>query len=226
MQRTPQRPLAAAVVQLPLPDTAIALFPATPGAAASLHEEERRLLPRLPSARRPGFVAGRAAAGRALELLDVQGPVLRDGRRPLFPPGAQGSISHATGPIGASIASTHPDVIAVGIDLERTDRLGRGADRLVCTMRERSWVARARRPESRLSVLFSAKEAIYKALHGISTRPPVFHDVEIGLEGDRLDIRLAPELLQENRRIDGWFQLLPGKYVLASVAVISATGTE
>ncbi|MEU9305851.1 4'-phosphopantetheinyl transferase superfamily protein [Streptomyces sp. NPDC048269] len=226
MQRTSKRPLAAAVVQLPLPDTALAVYPPTPGAAASLHEEEGRLLRRLPPAQRPGFVAGRAAAGRALALLGVQGPVLRDGRRPLFPPGTRGSISHATGPIGASIASTHLDVIAVGIDLERTDRLGRGADRLVCTTRERSWIARARRPESRLSVLFSAKEAVYKALHGISARPPVFHDVEIALEGNRLDIRLAPGLLQEHRRIDGWFQLLPGEYVLTSVAVISGTRTE
>ncbi|MGW6685984.1 4'-phosphopantetheinyl transferase superfamily protein [Streptomyces sp. NPDC054961] len=226
MQRTPQRCLVTAVAQLPLPGTAIALFPHTPGAAPALHEAETRLLHRLPPAQHPTFTAGRAAAGRALGLLGVDGPVLRDGRRPLFPAGTRGSISHATGPIGASIASTNPDVVTVGIDLERTDRLGRGADRLVCTARERLWIARARRPESRLSVLFSAKEAIYKALDGLTPRTPVFHDVEIRLDDSRLDVRVAPGLLPEDQRIGGWFQLLPGNYVLTTAAVTKTPKPE
>lgn len=235
MQRTRERcPVPAVVAQLPLPRTAIALFPHTPGTEPPLHEEETRLLHRLPPAQHPTFVAGRAAAGRALGLLGVDGPVLRDGRRPLFPVGTRGSISHTTGPIGASIATTNPDVVTVGIDLERTDRLGRGADRLVCTARERLWIARARRPESRLSVLFSAKEAIYKALDAISPRPPVFHDVEIRLEdplpdtrlGSRLDVRVAPGLLREEHRVVGWIQLLPGNHVLTSAAVIATQRPE
>ncbi|MFE4870898.1 4'-phosphopantetheinyl transferase [Streptomyces sp. NPDC056682] len=219
---TALRPLAPGLIQPgPLPGTAIALLQPTPDTAVALHPEEERLLDALPAGQRPDFVAGRLAAARALAALGTEGPVLRAGRRPLFPTGVRGSISHCTGHIGVCIASTNPAVAATGIDLERTDRLSRGAARLVCTPREREWIARARRPESRLSVLFSAKEAIYKALSGLSPRDPVFHDVELRVSHGELTVGLPAGLLPDRHRLTGWVQLLSGGYVLTSVAVLT-----
>ncbi|MFF4406532.1 4'-phosphopantetheinyl transferase [Streptomyces sp. NPDC001262] len=205
----------------PLPGTAIALFRGGPGTATCLHDREEELLRGLPVRRRADFAAGRMAAARALAALGTGGPVLRDGRRPVFPAGIRGSISHCTGHIGACIASAHPEVCATGIDLERTGRLGRDAARIVCTSRERAWVAEGRRPQDRLTVLFSAKEAVYKAVSGLCTRRPVFHDVELGVERGRLHIEVAAALLTAPHRLTGRVRRLPGGHVLASVVVRS-----
>ncbi|UUU28020.1 4'-phosphopantetheinyl transferase superfamily protein [Streptomyces sp. DSM 40750] len=170
--------------------------------------------------RQADFVAGRRAAARALDALGRAGPVLREGRRPLFPPGVRGSISHCVGHIGACVATTNPAVAAVGIDLERTDRLTWGTTHLICTPREARWAAAARRPESRLSVVFSAKEAVYKALSALSPhRRPLFHDSEIKISGKRLDIRVSGDLLPPGHDIFGWALLIPGGYVLTFTAV-------
>ncbi|MFF4156682.1 4'-phosphopantetheinyl transferase [Streptomyces sp. NPDC001678] len=209
----------------PLPHTALALHQLAPDTAVQLHDDEMRLLRGLPARRRADFAAGRLAARRALAVLGVPGPVLRDGRRPLFPAGTTGSISHCTGHIGVSFVSTHPGVAATGIDLERTDRLTRATARLVCTRHERAWVSRARRPESRLSVLFSAKEALYKALSGLSPRTPVFHDVELHVERGLLEIRIGRGLLPAGHHLTGWVRLLAGNHVLTTVAVLTGAPT-
>ncbi|GHH24894.1 4'-phosphopantetheinyl transferase superfamily protein [Streptomyces rubradiris] len=209
----------------PLPATALALCRLDePHVPVTLHPEERRLAGALPPARRPDFIAGRTAAARALGALGIGGPVLRDGRRPVFPAGVRGSISHCVGHIGVSLVSVHPRVIATGTDLERTDRLGPDAARLVCTPHEREWVRRARRPESRLSVVFSAKEAVYKALSALGTPAPVFHDVELRVADGRLHAHVARGLLPAGCRLIGWVRLLPGNHVMTSVAVLSDGG--
>ncbi|WP_426569035.1 4'-phosphopantetheinyl transferase superfamily protein [Streptomyces canus] len=221
----PASGLGDAVVLGPLPATALAWCrldePRTP---VTLHPEEERLARSLPTARRADFLAGRAAAARALRALGIGGPVLRDGRRPVFPAGVRGSISHCVGHIGACFVSVHPRVIATGADLERTDRLGQDAARLVCTPHERAWVGQARRPESRLSVVFSAKEAVYKALSALDAPEPVFHDIELRVAGGRLHAHLAGGLLPARCRLAGWVRLLPGNHVMTTVAVLSDGG--
>lgn len=206
----------------PLPDTVVALDGFGPNEGpVQLHEAEEELLRQLPVARRADFVAGRRAAARAMAALGHTGPVLREDRRPLFPPGVQGSISHCTGHIAASIASTHPTVAATGIDLERADRLTWGTATLICTPREVRWVAAAQRRESRLSVVFSAKEAVYKALCALpSPRQPTFHDAELRIAGNRIGICVTDGLVPKAHRIFGWFELLRGSYILTCVAIV------
>ncbi|KES06223.1 hypothetical protein BU52_15940 [Streptomyces toyocaensis] len=217
--------LADTLLLGPLPATALALCRLDESRVpVSLHPEERRLADALRPARRPDFVAGRAAAALALRALGVGGPVLRNGRRPVFPAGVRGSISHCVGHVGVSFVSVHPRVIATGTDLERTDRLGRDAARLVCTPHEHEWVRQARRPESRLSVVFSAKEAVYKALSALDAPAPVFHDVELRVAEGRLHAHLARGLLPAGCRLLGWVRLLPDNHVMTSVAVLSEGG--
>ncbi|MET9686086.1 hypothetical protein [Streptomyces coeruleorubidus] len=99
----------------------------------TLHPEEERLASTLAPARRSDFIAGPAAASRALLALGISGPVLRDGRQPVCPARVRGSISHCEGHIRACFVSVHLRAIATGTDLEHTDRLGSDAARLVCT---------------------------------------------------------------------------------------------
>ncbi|MFH9111577.1 hypothetical protein ACH4LN_33250, partial [Streptomyces albus] len=128
--RAPSKPaLAPRVLAGPLVGTATAIVQFN-NDASTLHPQERELEQQLAPARRADFAAGRLAAARALQALNVHGPVLRDGRRPLFPEDAHGSISHCAGHIGACFASIHPQVLATGVDIERTDRLGRDATHL------------------------------------------------------------------------------------------------
>ncbi|MBT2393154.1 4'-phosphopantetheinyl transferase superfamily protein [Streptomyces sp. ISL-1] len=206
----------------PLPDTVVALDGFGPNEdPVQLHEAEEELLRQLPAARRADFVAGRRAAARAMAALGHTGPVLREDRRPLFPPGARGSISHCAGHIAASIASTHPTVAATGIDLERADRLTWGTATLICTPREVRWVAAARRRESRLSVVFSTKEAVYKALCALpSPRQPTFHDAELHIAGNRIGICVTDDLLPKGHRIFGWLELLRGSHIVTCVAIV------
>ncbi|MEU9289313.1 4'-phosphopantetheinyl transferase superfamily protein [Streptomyces sp. NPDC048275] len=192
-----------------------------------VHPAEEELLRRLPVRRQADFAAGRRAAARALAALGRTGPVLRKGRRPHFPPGVRGSISHCVGHIGACVATTHPAVAAVGIDLERTDRLSRGALPLICTPREARWVTAARRPESRLSVLFSAKEAVYKALCALPVaRQPVFHDAELHIAGNRIGICVTDDLLPKKHHIFGWLRLMRGGHVMTCVTVVTDSRSE
>jgi enterobactin synthetase component D len=121
--------------------------------------EERATLGMLPGRRRE-FWMGRSAARRALRELGAgDGPILRDGRRPIFPSGVTGSISHSAGVAVAIVASVGP-VRGLGIDLELR-RLPGAAGRLVLGAEDAGHVAAGRYS---CAEAFSAKEAAFKAL--------------------------------------------------------------
>ncbi|MFH8293624.1 4'-phosphopantetheinyl transferase superfamily protein [Streptomyces sp. NPDC018059] len=190
--------------------------------AAPLHPDEAELKYALAPRRWGDFTAGRLAAAQALSAIGVSGPVLRKGRRPLFPPGVKGAISHSAGCVGASLVSRCREVVGVGVDVERTDRLSREAEGIVCTPWERAWVAGAGRPQSRLSVLFSVKEAVYKAISALRMdRRPTFHDAEVRFDRTGLRIRLVPGLLPYGFRLTGEVRLVKGSYVVASVLALA-----
>lgn len=118
----------------------------------------------VPAARRDDFLSGRRAAALCLALLGRAGRVRRlpDGR-PVFPAGVSGSISHCDG-LGACAAWLGQR--AVGIDLEHLGRVPAQALRHICGPAESAWVAGGRPDWSvdhRLTAIFSAKEAAYKA---------------------------------------------------------------
>jgi enterobactin synthetase component D len=121
--------------------------------------EEQRTLGMLPGRRRE-FWMGRSAARRALrELGTGDGPILTDGRRPVFPSGVTGSLSHSAG-IAVAIVAPSDRMRGLGIDLELR-RLPAGAGRLVLAPEEAAGVAAGRYS---CAEAFSAKEAAFKAL--------------------------------------------------------------
>ncbi len=143
------------------------------------------------------FVGGRLAVAAAFaELGTRRMAVLADEHgTPLFPEGLVGSISHKQ---DLAVALLARGSVAVGVDLEDTDRPRPGVPERVLTPRELEAVRAL--PESRqwvdTVVRFSVKESIYKAIHPTLRRYVGFGEVEVwpGTDGwDRVD-PVTPEL--------------------------------
>lgn len=131
------------------------------------------------------FAAARACARSCLEALGAPaGPLLRTpSGAPAWPAGLIGSITHCDGYRGA-VAAPGTTVEALGIDAEPALPLPHGVLGLVASPAERRSLTQLAAhspgvPWDRL--LFSAKEAVYKAWHPVSGRWIGCADVEVRL---------------------------------------------
>jgi 4'-phosphopantetheinyl transferase EntD len=144
--------------------------------------EERLLNPRVNEKRKAEFRLGRSAAHLALKQLGISSPppVLQGPRRePLWPEGVVGSITHCESFACASVAR-RPAASAIGIDLENAAAVPPGnlLDWL-CHESELDWVSCQGRPTDRLAMIFSAKEAVFKAFYPLCGRFFDFKDVKL-----------------------------------------------
>ena len=150
-----------------------------------LDDEERRIVGRAVDSRRAEFGDGRWCAHRALRGLGVDGPILRgDKGMPLFPGAVTGTISHTSG-LRAALVGRTDRWRSLGLDVEVARRLPDGVLSVVSSERERLALQRAaqRAPGQALgTVLFSAKEAVYKAWFPLAGRFLDFDEVELHLE--------------------------------------------
>jgi enterobactin synthetase component D len=125
--------------------------------------------------RRSEFLAGRLMAALALRQAGLPEIVGRTGRAPVWPEGVAGSITHSK---DRAIAAVSTRYRGVGLDCEAlvsTDR----AMQLAATIFSET-EARLR-PDplpfgTFFTLVFSAKEALYKALSPCLTQTPAFHD--------------------------------------------------
>ncbi len=150
---------------------------------------ERELESAMPAPRRRDFLAGRLAARRALALAGLPvGEIPADGRRPVFPEGSVGSISHSGG-LAVALAAPAARFRALGCDLELRG-LPVEAAHLVLSEDERVWMAGSVR---RLLFAFSAKETAFKALG--DDAPPYLREIALRprLGGFRTWPRHLPE---------------------------------
>jgi 4'-phosphopantetheinyl transferase EntD len=147
--------------------------------SAALLPEEEPLVARAVEKRRREFAAGRACARRALERLGWTGfPVLAGPRRePLWPPGVVGAITHCQGYCAAAVAR-RAEVPGLGIDAELRGRLPDGVAAMVCTEAERGWSARLA-GDQWPTLIFSAKESIYKAWYPVARRWLDYQDADL-----------------------------------------------
>lgn len=158
-----------------------------PGAAP--HPAELRFLP--PGAvegRRREFATGRACARSALAALGTpaSGPLPRTARgTPVWPTGTLGSITHCDG-YRAAVAARAADAMALGIDAERARPLSERATIAIATEWELRQLCMLQRVSGDAlpwpTLLFSAKEAVYKAWHRHARRPLSFRDAEARIE--------------------------------------------
>jgi 4'-phosphopantetheinyl transferase EntD len=151
-----------------------------------LHPVEQSALgPRVVEQRRLSFAVGRLAARDALGELgiaDVGIPRAPSGQ-PLWPDAVVGAISHSRD-VALAVVGWRADYAGLGIDVED---LGRGptprAARLICRPAEMEWAA----PDAsnqRLAMLFSAKEAVFKALYPVENVWLGFSDAELTWRSD------------------------------------------
>ncbi len=150
-----------------------------------LPAEERALVAKAVPKRIREFCAGRTLARRM--LADVGRPVASILRgpngAPSWPPGVRGSITHAGAWVGVAI-STSPEVLGVGLDIEDGSPLHSKYWHVIMTEEDMSHLdaVGASDRERIAKVMFSAKEAAYKAQHAIT---------ETFLAFSAMDIRIA-----------------------------------
>jgi 4'-phosphopantetheinyl transferase EntD len=146
----------------------------------TLHPKEARILaPRACQRKQLEFALGRAAAHFALKQIGLEdsGPVLRGPTgEPLWCDGIVGSITHCY-PWCAAVVVRCSDRLAIGVDLENMEGM-QGADisDWVCCEPELDWV-RHGDFQKRLTMIFSAKEAVYKAFSSLCHRYIDFKEV-------------------------------------------------
>ncbi|MET8325675.1 4'-phosphopantetheinyl transferase superfamily protein [Streptomyces sp. NPDC005181] len=164
-----------------------------PGDITGLFPEEEALISTALSERRHQFAAARACARQAMERLgEPSRPVPADATgAPKWPAGLVGSITHCRGYRAAALGRSG-DLVTLGIDADPNLPLREGVLPLVASPEEQARLRdlSRRMPEVHLDrVLFSAKEAAYKAwfpLHGVRLG---FKDAELILSGRACDGR-------------------------------------
>jgi 4'-phosphopantetheinyl transferase EntD len=157
-----------------------------PGNLALLDPREAQSISRAVAKRAHEFAAGRHCAHLALERLGVPPAPLcaAPDRRPLWPAGVVGSITHTHGFCAAAAARTDL-LVALGIDTEIADAVSAELKPSICTPGELAWLDTLPLAEqgSAATLIFCAKEAFYKCQYPGTLEWLGFKDVEVHPEG-------------------------------------------
>jgi len=126
------------------------------------------------------FTTGRACARRALARLGLPALPIAAGARgePLWPAGIVGSITHCAGLRACAVARAR-DFRAVGIDAEPHAALPAGVLAVIASPAERRALAEHEPAIHFDRVLFSVKEALFKACYPLTGRLLGFEDVDV-----------------------------------------------
>jgi 4'-phosphopantetheinyl transferase EntD len=169
------------------------LVPATVTTVASradlsigLFAEELRALGRAVDGRRREFETGRACARRALAELGLPALAVASGPHgePLWPDGVVGSITHCAGYRACAVGRTQ-HVRAVGIDAEPDAPLPAGVLATIAGPAERRALDAHGDGPCWDRVLFSAKEAAFKAWFALTARTLGFEDAVLHIDPRR-----------------------------------------
>lgn len=153
-----------------------------------LFPEEAALVFGSVAKRRQEFAAGRVCARHALARLGLPDVPILAGKHaePLWPPSVVGSITHCSGYAAAAVAKS-TTIRSIGIDAERNMPLPPGTEELVCNERERRWLRSVRDGDgiNWATLIFSAKESLYKAWFPLTHRWLDFSEAEIAVDRRR-----------------------------------------
>lgn len=132
--------------------------------------------------RRTEYLAGRWCAREALQQLGITGiPGINEDRSPQWPAGAVGSITHSHGQAEVLVADASL-WRSVGLDTEQWVNPERAArlEKELFTSHERQQLARLSplQRANRLTLIFSAKESLFKALYPLTGKRFYFQDAE------------------------------------------------
>jgi len=149
---------------------------------AALLPEEEPALERASPKRRREFTTGRSCARRALAALELPPAPILPGpdREPRWPAGAVGSITHCRDYCAAAVAPAGR-FASIGIDAEVHDELPEGVLERISLPEEREWLEAQDGETSWDTVLFSAKESVFKAWFPLARRWLGFEDAHVDL---------------------------------------------
>ncbi|MBA3455339.1 MAG: 4'-phosphopantetheinyl transferase superfamily protein [Deltaproteobacteria bacterium] len=189
----------------------------------ALFAAEQRVVLKAVESRRAEFARGRSCARRALAMLGKEpSSILSDGSRaPIWPEGVVGSITHCRDYCSAALA-TADRWSSIGIDAEVLRSFETGLERRIVLPAERRQLDELDPAVAWECVVFSVKEAFYKAWFPLTRRWLDFHDVQVHLDPARG--RFAATLLVDEPSfpsqgpIEGSF-CIDGPRVLAAVAL-------
>jgi len=183
-------------------------------AGAELHPAEHDFLSarRMQPVREREFRTGRALAREALTRLGVADFALlpAETREPRWPAGIVGSISHCEGVCAVAVAAS-TQFSGLGIDLEYIGRIDDAIADTVCAPEERRQLDELP-PSSRrqrLSLLFSAKESVFKALFPLTRQFLDFDDVSLTIGDGRFSARAVKPDVQKADVLHGRFFAAP-----------------
>lgn len=141
--------------------------------------------------RREEFSSGRYCARRAMAARGLPtGPVLTGASRsPLWPVGICGSLTHSRHLAGAAVSGS---LSGLGLDIEQFGRLSvRAADRIL-TETESQALHDLDADFLRLAtIVFSAKEAVYKAIYPLAGLYVGYREVQIRLSLQEAEFRAS-----------------------------------
>jgi 4'-phosphopantetheinyl transferase EntD len=190
VSKHPQSGPAAAANPATDSPLAASLFPAevsaaelrSPGDPGMLEPEEAVAVARAVAKRVGEFAAGRLCARRALERFGLTGvriPAASD-RQPVWPSGFAGSITHTAG-FCAAVVGKRDDFRGLGLDTEIADAVKPELWSSICVPAELEWIGRwpAHARPLAAALVFSAKEAFYKAQYPITGEFMSFADLEV-----------------------------------------------
>ena len=148
---------------------------------ALMDDEFRTVADAIP-ARQREFAAGRAAARAAMAQLGMKPAAILTSadRAPIWPAGVVGSISHTDGFCIAALCHS-ADAQSLGVDIEDAAPLDQDLIPMICSQVEQDRIAG---PEAGhlAKLIFSAKEAAYKAQYSISGLLFDFDQLDVTLE--------------------------------------------
>jgi 4'-phosphopantetheinyl transferase EntD len=185
--------------------------------------------------RRHEFTTVRICARTALARLGVPpGPILPGLRgAPGWPAGVVGSMTHCDGYRAAAVAHRH-DVLSIGVDAEPDRALPAGVLEVIALPDEAVMVSRLSRsalglPWDRL--LFSAKEAVYKAWFPLTATWLDFSEARIEFEPQERTFHaslLVPGPMVAGRRLPGFYGrwLCRDGFVLTAIVLRASAGPD
>ena len=152
---------------------------------SDLLKGEAKLVASAVGSRQREFSTGRVLARRLLHRMNVSDfELLRDDDRvPQWPAGIVGSISH-TGGLCAVAVAAESVCRGIGVDVEPDEPVSEGIERRVCTPKEITWLDRGPAADRgrRCRMIFSVKEAVYKAFYPQLREFWEFQDVNVKLD--------------------------------------------
>lgn len=193
-------------------------------ATHTLTAAESRMVNSAVDKRRREFATGRWLAHRALSELGqpVESILSGEKREPIWPGSVVGSITHANGQVAVAV-TTNPDIVGLGIDLEKAGRVSESILRKILTQGERSQLG-----DIDPTLIFSAKEACYKVLYPLFRQYVAFQAVEIAV--NRAESSFTMRYVGEHpdhaliEQAHGSYQLLEGCWL--TLVVLETPGHQ